>query len=95
MSDQDDPEGLAKAMSMVRSALVDELGVDRDAITPEARLQEDLELSSLDVIELLVMLEEQAGVTLGTEVAPEPENVATVAALATLVSQLSAGVSRP
>lgn len=95
MSDQDDPEGLAKAMSMVRSALVDELGVDRDAITPEARLQEDLELSSLDVIELLVMLEEQAGVTLGTEVAPEPENVATVAALATLVSQLSAGIPRP
>lgn len=91
MSDQAD---IAEAMSMVRDALVNELGVDRDAVTPDARLQEDLELGSLDIIELLVALEEQTGVTLGTEVAPKPENVATVAALATLVSELSAGSPR-
>lgn len=38
--------------------LVDVLGLERDSITMEAKLEEDLDVDSLDIIELLMTLED-------------------------------------
>lgn len=38
--------------------LVDELGIDRDAVVMDAKFEEDLEVDSLGVVELLMALED-------------------------------------
>lgn len=55
--------------------LVDELGLDRDKITMSARFEEDLEVDSLGVVELLMALEDTFGVSIPDE---EAESIATV-----------------
>lgn len=55
--------------------LVDELGLDRDAITMTARFEEDLEVDSLGVVELLMALEDAFGVKIPDE---EAESIVTV-----------------
>jgi acyl carrier protein len=55
--------------------LVDELGLDRDAITMEASFEEDLEVDSLGVVELLMALEDAFGVKIPDE---EAESIGTV-----------------
>jgi acyl carrier protein len=55
--------------------LVDELGLDRDKITMEASFDEDLEVDSLGVVELLMALEDNFGVAITDE---EAEAIATV-----------------
>ena len=47
--------------------LVDELGIDRDKITMGARFEEDLEVDSLGVVELLMALEDTFGVSIPDE----------------------------
>ena len=46
---------------------LDEIGVDAAGATPEARLAEDLELDSLDWVDLVLRIEERIGVTLREE----------------------------
>ena len=67
----DRPEVEAKLVGL----LVDELGLDRDAITMEASFEEDLEVDSLGVVELLMALEDAFGVKIPDE---EAESIATV-----------------
>jgi acyl carrier protein len=55
--------------------LVDELGLDRDKITMEARFEEDLDVDSLGVVELLMALEDNFGVKIPDE---EAEKIGTV-----------------
>ncbi len=55
-----------------------QLGVEVEALSPEARLQDDLGVDSLDVVELLLAIEERFGVELQDE---EVEGVVTVADL--------------
>jgi acyl carrier protein len=55
--------------------LVEELGLDRDKVTPAARFEEDLEVDSLGVVELLMALEDGFGVKIADE---EAEAIATV-----------------
>jgi acyl carrier protein len=55
--------------------LVDELGIARDKITPEARFEEDLEVDSLGVVELLMALEDTFGVSIPDEEAEGITNV--------------------
>ncbi len=55
--------------------LVDELGLDRDAITMGASFEEDLEVDSLGVVELLMALEDTFGVKIPDE---EAESIVTV-----------------
>ena len=38
----------------MRDILVDEFEIEKDSITPEARLYQDLELDSIDAVDLLV-----------------------------------------
>lgn len=64
--------------------LVDELGLERDDITMEAKFEEDLDVDSLGVVELLMALEDNFDVKIPDE---EAEKITTVGEAADLVSQ--------
>jgi acyl carrier protein len=55
--------------------LVEELGLERDNITMEATFEEDLEVDSLGVVELLMALEDNFDVKIPDE---EAEQITTV-----------------
>lgn len=61
--------------SKLTDLLVEELGLERDKVTSEARFEEDLEVDSLGVVELLMALEDGFGVKIADE---EAEKIATV-----------------
>ncbi|MFM8528717.1 MAG: acyl carrier protein, partial [Ilumatobacteraceae bacterium] len=58
-----------------RKCAVDVLSVDPDKVTPEAKFGDDLDADSLDLVELVMVLEEEFGVTVPEE---EIEGVQTV-----------------
>ena len=62
--------------------LVDELGIERDQIELEAKFEEDLEVDSLGVVELLMALEDNFGVKIPDE---EAEQITTVGEAVNLV----------
>ena len=64
--------------------LVDELGLERDDITMEAKFEGDLDVDSLGVVELLMALEDNFDVKIPDE---EAEKITTVGEAADLVSQ--------
>ena len=68
--------------------LVDELGLDRDKITMEASFDEDLEVDSLGVVELLMALEDSFGVAIADE---EAEGITTVGEAVTVVMEKLGG----
>lgn len=74
--------------SRLKELLVEELGLDGDKVTPEARFEEDLEVDSLGVVELLMALEDEFGVKIPDE---EAEDVHTVAQAVDLVEGKLAG----
>ncbi len=55
--------------------LVSELGLDADKINDEAHFEEDLDVDSLGVVELLMALEDEFGVKIPDE---EAESIMTV-----------------
>lgn len=59
----------------VRAILVEQLGVDEEAVTLEASFQEDLDADSLDLVQLIMELEDQFGITISDE---EAETIFTV-----------------
>jgi len=63
---------------------VDELGIDRDKINMGARFEEDLEVDSLGVVELLMALEDTFGVSIPDE---EAESIGTVGQAVDVVMQ--------
>ena len=68
--------------------LVDELGLERDDITMQARFEEDLDVDSLGVVELLMALEDNFDVKIPDE---EAEKITTVGEAAEMVSQKLSG----
>lgn len=68
--------------------LVSELGLDEAKINPAARFEEDLEVDSLGVVELLMALEDEFDITIPDE---EAENLATVQQAVELVAAKLAG----
>jgi acyl carrier protein len=64
--------------------LVDELGLERESITMEAKFEEDLDVDSLGVVELLMALEDNFDVKIPDE---EAEKITTVGEAADLVNQ--------
>ena len=42
----------------MQGILAEEFGIEKDAITPEAKLYDDLELDSIDAVDLLVKMKE-------------------------------------
>ena len=67
----------------VCSILAEQLAVDRDKVTPEARFSEDLDADSLDLVEAVLALEEEFGVSIPED---EMENVKTVGQAVDLVA---------
>lgn len=73
--------------SRLTSLLVSELGLDEAKINAEARFEEDLEVDSLGVVELLMALEDEFGVQIPDE---EAENIGTVGqAVDVVISKLA------
>jgi acyl carrier protein len=64
--------------------LVDELGIERDNITMDAKFEEDLEVDSLGVVELLMALEDNFSVKIPDE---EAEQITTVGEAIDLVQK--------
>lgn len=74
----------AEIEAKLSGLLVDELGLDADKITMDSRFEEDLEVDSLGVVELLMALEDNFGVQIPDE---EAESLSTVGEAVTLVEQ--------
>ena len=68
--------------SKLTDLLVDELGIERDDINPDAKFEEDLDVDSLGVVELLMALEDNFGVKIPDE---EAEQITTVGEAVDLV----------
>ena len=51
----------------VKQIIVDELGVDENEVTPNARFIDDLGADSLDTVELVMALEEELGIEIPDE----------------------------
>jgi acyl carrier protein len=68
----------------MKELLVEELGLDADKITMSATFEEDLEVDSLGVVELLMALEDNFGVQIPDE---EAESLVTVGEAVDLVEQ--------
>ena len=78
----------AEVETKLTDLLVEELGLDKDKITMEASFDEDLEVDSLGVVELLMALEDNFGVAIPDE---EAEKITTVGeAVAVVMEKLSA-----
>jgi len=65
----------AQVAERLKEVLVSELGLDGDKVNEEASFEEDLEVDSLGVVELLMALEDEFGVKIPDE---EAENIHTV-----------------
>ena len=65
----------AEVTAKMTDLLVEELGLERDNIKEEATFEEDLEVDSLGVVELLMALEDTFGVAIPDE---EAESIGTV-----------------
>jgi acyl carrier protein len=59
----------------VRAIIVDQLGVEEDAVTMEASFRDDLDADSLDLVELIMAFEEQFGGEISDE---EAQKITTV-----------------
>jgi len=59
----------------IRDFLVEQLGIDEDAITMDASFEDDLGADSLDLVELVMALEEEYDVEIDDE---EAEKLKTV-----------------
>ena len=73
----------SEIQSKMKELLVDEFGLDGDKITDGASFEEDLEVDSLGVVELLMALEDEFGVKIPDE---EAENIGTVGAAIDMVA---------
>jgi acyl carrier protein len=62
-------------LTLVRSHLSEELGIDTSAIEEGTRFKEDLEADSLDLVELVMELEDRYGIRISEE---EAERIKTV-----------------
>ncbi len=65
----------AQIESKLVDLLVEELGIDRDKITMDATFEQDLDVDSLGVVELLMALEDNFDVKIPDE---EAEDISTV-----------------
>ena len=62
-------------MTKVQDILIDQLHINRDQITPEARIMADLGADSLDIVEIAMKAEEEFNLTLPDD---EAEKIVTV-----------------
>lgn len=63
------------ALKKTTDILINQLGVDLDLITPEAKLEEDLGADSLDLVEIIMAVEEEFGIDIPDEHAEKLQTV--------------------
>jgi acyl carrier protein len=68
----------------VRDVIVDQLNVDEAEVTEEASFVDDLGADSLDIVELVMALEEQFGISIPDE---EAENIKSVGDAVSYISE--------
>ncbi len=51
----------------IKDYMVNNFQIDRDAIVPEAHLADDLKLTSLDIVDIAMYVEDEYGIVLGEE----------------------------
>ena len=51
----------------VKNLFVEELGIDAEKVTMEAKLEEDLEIDSLGIVEVLMAFEDEFGIEIDDE----------------------------
>ena len=68
----------------VQKVIVEQLGVDESAVTPEASFTDDFNADSLDLVELVLAFEQEFDVSISEE---EAERVRTVAVAVRLLSE--------
>ena len=77
------------AFEKVKEIIVEQLGVEPEKVTPEARFREDLEADSLDQVELIMAFEDEFGGEISDE---EAQQITTVGeAVEYLTTRLEAG----
>ena len=64
----------------VKEIIVEQLGVNADQVTPEAKMIEDLGADSLDAVELVMAIEEEFGIEVPDEEAEKLTSVADIIA---------------
>jgi acyl carrier protein len=80
-----------KHARIVEEILLDELGINREQLIPEARLIEDLGADSLTIVELTMRLEDELEISIPDE---QSERVRTVSDVFETVSDLLQQKSR-
>ena len=59
----------------VKKALAKQLRISEDEITPESKIKDDLGADSLDILQLLMTIEEDCGITIPDEALADFETV--------------------
>ncbi len=62
----------------IKEIIADQLGVETEKITPEAKFVEDLGADSLDIVELIMAFEEEFGIEIPDEDAEKIQTVGDV-----------------
>ena len=76
-------------LAMVQSILTTEFEIDSADITPEANIYEDLDIDSIDVVDLIVKLRSETGRTI------DPENFKQVRTIQDLMEVLERVINQP
>lgn len=63
-------------LATIRDRIVEQLNVEPEQVTPEASFEDDLGADSLDLVELIMALEEEFGISIPDE---DAEKIKTVA----------------
>jgi len=66
---------MSTTFEQVRDIIVDQLDVDPDEVTENAKFKEDLDADSLDLVELIMSFEEEFGGEISDEDAQRIETV--------------------
>ncbi|MCR5414218.1 MAG: acyl carrier protein [Kiritimatiellae bacterium] len=76
-----------EVLDAIREVLVAEFECDRASLAPDARLYEDLDLDSIDAVDLVVRLQRQTGLKVKAE---DFKSIRTLGDVADVIASLSA-----